>query len=414
MGDRRAGRGELGRRFRTLFDVGAVGHLADGELLDRFEAGRGEVAELAFAALLERHGPMVLRACRRVLGDAHEAEDAFQATFLVLARRARAVRRRDSIAGWLHAVAVRVAAGAREAAARRRARERAHAGARDGYAPPRADADLGAALDEELGRLPARFREVAVLCLLEGRSYEEASTRIGCPVGTVRSRLATARQRLRLRLERRGLAPAALGLASAAFLARAEAAGLPQALLESTGRAATRVAADPAAAFASGTVPAGVAALAEGVIHAMNLAKLKLAGATASALLVCLVGAAWGQTFGPSPGGAPHAERLDQLERKLDRVLEVLERHHAPAPGLAVEAVPAAEALTTTTAAPGASNGTPAADVAAAGLATGLGTRPWPANSDRLERRLEALERRVERLEALIQGDAPADVAPGR
>src|SRR5437763_10912576 len=97
------------RNVRTLFDVGTVGGLTDGELLDRFGAGPGEVAELAFAVLVERHGPMVLRACRRALRDEHAAEDAFQATFLVLARKAGSVRRRDTLGPWLHGVACRVA-----------------------------------------------------------------------------------------------------------------------------------------------------------------------------------------------------------------------------------------------------------------------------------------------------------------
>jgi hypothetical protein len=116
--------GSVGRHLRTLFDVGAVGGLTDGELLSRFASGGGEAAELAFAALVERHGPMVLRVCRSILRDDHAAEDALQATFLILVRRAGSVRKRDSIGSWLHGVALRVAGCARRSAARRRVHER--------------------------------------------------------------------------------------------------------------------------------------------------------------------------------------------------------------------------------------------------------------------------------------------------
>src|SRR5690349_3686545 len=111
------------RHLRTLFNVGTVASLTDAELLGRFVAGSGEAGELAFAALLERHGPMVWRVCRRVLRDAHQAEDAFQATFLVLVRKAGAVHHRDSLASWLHGVALKVAHSARVAALRRRFHE---------------------------------------------------------------------------------------------------------------------------------------------------------------------------------------------------------------------------------------------------------------------------------------------------
>ena len=193
------------RHVRTLFDVGAIGGLTDGELLDRFEAGAGEVAELAFAVLVERHGPMVLRACRRILRDGHDAQDAYQATFLVLARRGASVRRRDTLGPWLHGVACRVASCARMATARRRRLEAA-AGSRVS-AEPRgvADSDRGAAIHEEIDRLPDRYRSPIVLCCLEGLTREQAALRLGWRVGTVQSRLGAAdAERLQERLLRRG------------------------------------------------------------------------------------------------------------------------------------------------------------------------------------------------------------------
>ncbi len=115
------------RYLRTLYRVGVVGDLTDGQLLERFVAGRDESAEAGFAALVERHGPMVLRVCRQILGDAHDAEDAFQATFLVLARRAGSVRKRESVASWLYGIAQRVARRSQADAARRREHERRRA-----------------------------------------------------------------------------------------------------------------------------------------------------------------------------------------------------------------------------------------------------------------------------------------------
>ena len=141
--------------LRTLFDAGAVGDLTDGQLLERFATRSGEAAELAFASIVERHGSMVLRVCRNLLRDAHEAEDAFQATFLILARSAGSIRRRDSVASWLHGVARRVSWRVRSRASRRRSGEREAAAMRadrQGEAP-RCD-DSAAVIHEEIARLP--------------------------------------------------------------------------------------------------------------------------------------------------------------------------------------------------------------------------------------------------------------------
>ncbi len=202
---------ETRRQLDTLFRVGALGRLGDAELLELF-LGRREAAEAAFAALVERHGPTVLRACRRVLSDPNDAQDAFQATFLALVRRADSVRQRDSVGSWLFGVALRVARRARVDAARRRAREWERA-AREGRVSwcPEQGADEGfPGLLEEIERLPEAFRRPVVLHHLEGLSVEEAARRLGCPRGTILSRLARARRRLRRQLTRRGLAPAVL------------------------------------------------------------------------------------------------------------------------------------------------------------------------------------------------------------
>lgn len=306
------------RQLKALFDVGTMSVLTDGQLLDRFVAGPGEVAELAFAALLERHGPMVMRTCIRTLRNPHEAEDAFQATFLVLARRADSIRLGDSVACWLHGVALRVAANERATLDRRRLHERRKAESTSTIQTPSSEADdLGRALHEEFARLPGRLRDAAVLVFLEGCSHEEAASRLGRPVATVRSRLATARERLKGRLTRRGLAPATLAAALAAEAGAAK-ASLPARLVEATIRLGIGYAAGDAAA---GMVPAGVAALTAGVLKAMMIQKLKtLAVATVA---ISLVGISVGR--GQQPGNfAPQQDRLGEMERKLDRLLEVM------------------------------------------------------------------------------------------
>ncbi len=163
----------------TLFHLGSVGGMTDGELLGRFSSGGGETAELAFAALVERHGPMVLRVCRSVLADDHDAQDALQATFLVLVRRADSIRNQDSVASWLHGVARRVAVGARvSAACRRRHEQRAAELVSEEFLELRGDPDLAPALHEELDRLPERFSAVIVLCYLEGLACEAITSRV--------------------------------------------------------------------------------------------------------------------------------------------------------------------------------------------------------------------------------------------
>jgi RNA polymerase sigma-70 factor (ECF subfamily) len=210
------GGGQLGIVVRHLHHLaGAPGldGLSDGQLLERF-ARCGD--QEAFTALVRRHGPMVFGVCRRVLRDGPDAEDAFQATFLVLFRRARSLRRGGSVANYLYTVAYHVALRARADAARRQRQER------QVLDMPRAESqvedvwrDLQPVLDEELNRLPEKYRAPVVLCYLEGKTNEEAARLLRCPTGTVKGRLARARDLLRARLARRGMALSAGALDAA-------------------------------------------------------------------------------------------------------------------------------------------------------------------------------------------------------
>ncbi len=192
-----------------LFHDGGLSGLDDRALIERFLTGEGDHADRAFAAIVSRHGAIVLAAARRGARDDSLADDAFQAAFLILARRARSLRQEGSLAGWLHRVAYRLGARARRNALRRREREsrvRPQAPSID-----RSERDeVRSAIHEELARLPGLFRAPIVLCHLLGRTHEQAAIELECPVGTVRSRLARGRERMRRRLDRRGFAPSAI------------------------------------------------------------------------------------------------------------------------------------------------------------------------------------------------------------
>jgi RNA polymerase sigma factor (sigma-70 family) len=336
------------RHLQTLYRCGVTGHQSDEQLLERFLARRDEAAEEAFTAIVQRHGPMVLGVCLRVLGDRDEAEDAFQATFLVLVRKGASVIRRDKVANWLYGVAFRTAKQARGRTARRRAREK-----RVGMSPhikPSDEAlgdELREILDEELARLPARYRGPIVLCELEGLSRHEAARRLGVPEGTISSRLARAKMQLRDRLARRGLALPMVVL-SAALVREVGAATLSDALIESTAHAAMCVAAGSTASVA---VAASVVALTEGVLKTMLLTKLKATVLSLGALGVLVSGAVvlgqsnpdHGRRFIPmqelqkagaaipSQKAAPASDdRTDAVERKLDRILKALDRFVDP------------------------------------------------------------------------------------
>jgi len=266
------------RDIQTLFDTGTAGGLSDRQLLERFAARRDASSEVAFEVLVLRHGPMVLRVCRNVLGDRADAEDAFQATFLVLVRRRDSIRRLESVGGWLYGVACRVAARARVEAARRRGAEgRAALRVVEAVDPTDGDeAGLGRVVQEEVRRLPERYRAVVALCYWEGLTQEQVAVQLGCPLGTVRSRLARARGLLHRRLTRRGLAPLAGVVASSFDSASAGAVAsrlcsVPPELVHSTIRAAAQAAAGQATAqVASGVV----ASLVQRVVWSMTMIKI--------------------------------------------------------------------------------------------------------------------------------------------
>jgi RNA polymerase sigma factor (sigma-70 family) len=296
--------GGLREPLQTLFGAGALGGLTDGQLLDRFAGPRDRDADAAFAALVSRHGPTVRRVCRSLLSDPNDADDAFQATFLVLARKAGVIRRPDLLGSWLYGTAHRAARTLKTRAARRLKHEaREAAMARAGASTDPGDLEQHAArreetriVHEELARLPAAGRTAVVLCDLEGRTQQEASRLLRCSDRTLRRRLERTRRLLRLRLVRRGLCPTA-GLFAAALEPEPASAAIPQMLVDSTARTASRFA---AASATTGSVPAPSWALAKRMISGMVWAKLKIAIASAS-VFVAGLGVAAGTGVGPRP-----------------------------------------------------------------------------------------------------------------
>jgi RNA polymerase sigma factor (sigma-70 family) len=288
-------RSSLEGQMRVLWAVGTVGDLDDATLLTRFALRLGDSAKEAFRVLVERHGPMVLRVCHQVLGDRHDAEDAAQAVFLVLARKAPAIRIDSSLAPWLHGVARRVAAKARiRTTARRRAEIRTAivaASVRANEGDWKTSNDDWEAVHEEVERLPEKYRAPVVLCYLDGQTYEETARRIGCPVGTVRVRLSRARDRLRNRLARRGFGPEHVLLPELTAAcpderrpgATPSAPSVPLcglAWLEATVKSAEALSLGRAAM--TGTVSASVLSLYEGVMQAMLINR----GTTAAIFLL--------------------------------------------------------------------------------------------------------------------------------
>jgi RNA polymerase sigma factor (sigma-70 family) len=277
--------------------------LTDGHLVELFSS-RGEAA--AFEALVRRHGPMVLSVCRRVLRDGHDAEDAFQATFLLLARKAGAIRKRESVGSWLYGVAYRIARKASAEAARRRRRERQAAELRP--AAPGFDAawrGLQAVLDEELNGLPEKYRLPLILCYLEGQTHDEAARQLGLPAGTVKSRLARGRVRLRGRLARRGLNLAAVPFA-AVLATQAASGALPPGLLHAT----AHVCRVDTGAQSSTAIAGRVVALAEGAGETVFFTKLKVVTAWLLTLGALAAGAAFVTSPAADPPPAPHAAAL--------------------------------------------------------------------------------------------------------
>ena len=280
------------RQIRTLFNEGRIGTMSDEQLLEQFAMRCGQAAEAskaaecAFEAIVLRHGPMVLAVCRRTLRDPHEVEDAFQATFLILARRAGSIRKRQVLGGWVRKVAHRVAARAKALSIRSVALDTNHPVL--SADEPRTIAereDLRIAVLDEVQLLPEKYRLPVQLCYIEGQTHDQAARRLDWPVGTVRTRLTWARDRLRARLTRRGLAlsNAFIGASMVSLKARAE---VPDRLIQATVQAVT-----------SRAGAAAVTSLAASVLKGMLMSQLKvailliLAGGTLAALALPLTGA---------------------------------------------------------------------------------------------------------------------------
>jgi len=261
--------------------------LTDAQLLQEYLSRREEAA---LAALVRRHGPMVWGVCRRVLQNYHDAEDAFQATFLVFVRKAASIASPELLANWLYGVAHQTARKARATAAKRKTREMQ---VKQMPEPAATETelwnDLQPVLDQELSRLSDKYRSAIVLCDLEGKTRKEAARQLGVPEGTLAARLARGRKMLALRLARHGLAVSAGSLA-AALAQDAASASVPSAIVSATIKAASLLAAGQAAA--AGGISIKAIALMEGVLKAMFLSKLKIA--TSIVLGIGLLGISWG------------------------------------------------------------------------------------------------------------------------
>ena len=315
------------RHLRDLFGAGSVVGLGDGQLLARYSSSKDEVA---FEALVTRHGPMVLATCRAVLRNEHDVEDAFQATFLVLAKKAHSVRGGDALGGWLHRVAYRASVQA-SVKARIRRRKEAEASAmatldatRPAHPP---DHDLRPILHEEIDRLPESQRLPVVLCDLEGLTYERAAEQLRWTEPTLRCRLAKARQRLKARLARRGITALAVG---ASLVPKGASASVPPALIRSTVLAAT-----------GGSASAGAALLAHTLLRGMLMTQIKFASMAALAAVALaaagVLAAGAGRPEDPKPAMKPKAEpkpvvvdREEPVATKPAEMVEVKGRVVAP------------------------------------------------------------------------------------
>jgi RNA polymerase sigma factor (sigma-70 family) len=358
--------GSVVRQLGSLFEGGSVAGLSDRQLLERFTAQRDAAGEAAFAALVSRHGPMVLDVCRQLLGDRHHAEDAFQAVFLVLARKARSIRDPDLLANWLYGVALRTARCTRSQLTRRRKKEEGDIMRRPGPGStavvepmvqsaeqPAIDREQAEALHDEIDRLPRSFRLPVILCYFEGLTLDEAARRLRCPAGTVGSRLSRAREKLRRGLTRRGVILPAATLA-AALAPRSASASLSSSLCDITTRAAMKFAAGQAAA---GATSASATALAREVLRSMLIHNLKFVGMTLLFVGAVATGAGyWNHSLAmkEEPVKAPAAQPRPATEPKLaapgrmfvagrvldpdgnpvkGAIVEVVARPHAPRVG---------------------------------------------------------------------------------
>ncbi len=342
------GRGIVLRQIDRLFREGTLSGLGDGQLLERYRTRRDEAA---FEALVDLHGPMVLGLCRRMLRDPRDIEDAFQATFLVLVRKAPAIRDGNLLSNWLYGVAYRVARRARTQTLRRRGHEAAVAALELAARPESSEGpEIDPVLDQELNRLPERYRAPLILCYLRGRTHDQAAEELRCPVGTVRSRLARGRDLLKKRLTRRGFAPTAATLGTGPGLpAKLLVEAVPPSLVSATMKAAFGF--GSAQTIQAGAIAASALALAQGVLTTMKLAQLKWIGlavlaTTLSAGGVVAVSSAAPQNArstgaaaaldvtepGPQEPTASHqpgSPRVEQRLKELERRFELLAKMYA-------------------------------------------------------------------------------------
>lgn len=303
----------VARHLQGLRESQTVREAPDAELLERFTVRR---EESAFAALLHRHGPMVLGVSRRVLHSDADADDVFQATFLLLAKKAASIRKREAVGSWLHGVARRLAVRAKAQGVRRVVHERRAAYMGAIRQTETADQDLCAALDAALDELPERYRAPLVLCYLEGRSHAEAARQLGRPLTTVRTHIARGRQRLRSRLARHGLTLSAAGLASL-LLASAAPAAAPAALSRATLKAALALVAGGTAAALCSTRVAG---LVEGGLRTMLPTKAKIVTSLLLVLGLVAGAAALADPAGRrTPSSASQADAKPQAAPKDDQ-----------------------------------------------------------------------------------------------
>ena len=323
--------------LELLWGAGICSALPDGQLLARFLSERDQAGELAFELLVKRHGPMVERVCRQILDDPCDVHDAWQAVFLVLARRASVIRKRESLGSWLHGVAVRVANRTKANAIRHRVRELrtdaaaaaqilAANGAREVASCAIEREETAAAVHQEISRLPEKYRAPIVLCYMEGLTHDEAAAALRWPVGTVRSRLSRGRDRLRGRLCRRGLAsPQPVGLLGAWVAGKETALGgssvtaIPDHVAKFVAALARQTAngSITATAFA----PSTSLALAEGVLKMMTLKKLTVVATVLLSLATLMAGGGFAVT---------RASRAQQTQTKE---ISVQEKKALPASG---------------------------------------------------------------------------------
>jgi RNA polymerase sigma factor (sigma-70 family) len=279
------GHSDVLRHLGALFTTGSATGVPDRQLLERFILRRDEFAEAAFAVLVARHGPMVLKLCRSILRNPHDADDAFQATFMLLAAKAGKIGKRELLGNWLYGVALRTAMKARTRAFRRREHERRAAEIATGESTPREeDLDLHRALHEGIKALPDKYRTAVVLCHLEGMTREEAARLLNCPASTVGVRLMRARERLKVWLTRRHRhADFSAGLIAASLDTRSSGqAHVPVQLAEATVEAAIVLSSRATQTLSAGS--ASIVNLMKEVQMSLLVNKLKV---LASSLFVC-------------------------------------------------------------------------------------------------------------------------------